>query len=102
MMSRGWGFSNCLNRVRHWRGGMPYCGVHDPVSRAERRRGRGPTKAERELQLVEDRKKFISSTLTLLSEMRHTLTFNSGQVGLAARADKLIAEAERRGFGGAS
>jgi hypothetical protein len=29
-----------------------YCGVHDPQKRAERRRKRGPTKAERELAVT--------------------------------------------------
>jgi hypothetical protein len=50
-----WHFYPCNNKGKVQRDGKWYCGVHDPIAKAERAANRGPTQYERECARREKR-----------------------------------------------
>ena len=67
----GFHFRSCGNKIKAVRGGVGYCGVHDPVARAARRRDRGPTLWEREqaeLKALRDKIKSLKARIKELED----------------------------------
>lgn len=49
-------FHKCTNRAIVMRDDKPYCGIHDPIAKKERAAKRGPTKFQREIAAIEEKR----------------------------------------------
>jgi hypothetical protein len=90
-----WHLYRCKNKGKVQRDGQWYCGVHDPIAKAERAAKRGPTQFERECARREKRaaeRAALIEVARAVAKVRKAPRFNANMRSLAAIEIALIEE----------